>query len=260
MKSGGKRGLFERNLVLCTRDAAVGHTRIGLSFGGGGTAREYCAPEFKADVPCDPEHSDGVLRNNVVINCSDVAVYLNKAARTQVLFNTFIATTGVDFRFASSTGEAHGNVLSSAIRTREGGTFTAGTNLMNVAAGTWSTWYQAPLAGDLRLKGSVSQLIGAAAPRAAVQDDYCGRPRPAGSHTLGALEHSLGDCSGAGAPDAGTDGDGGTQGGGAAPPGSPSPTLPPADGGGGCSAAPGLAALLALLPVPLLRRRGRGVR
>ncbi len=261
MKSGGKRGVFERNLVVCTRDAAVGYTRIGLSFGGGGTANAFCAPEFKSDVACDPEHSDGVLRNNVVINCSDVAVYLNKAARTQVLFNTFIATTGVDFRYASSTGEAHGNVLSSAIRNREGGAFSAGTNLMNVAAGTWSTWYQAPLAGDLRVKGSVSQLIGAAAPRATVQDDHCARARPSsGSYTLGALEHSLGDCSDAGTggpPDAGSGADAGGPVGGAPPPGIPGPALPPSDGGGGCSAAPGLVGLLTLLAVPLLRRRRR---
>jgi hypothetical protein len=197
MKSGGKRGVFERNLVICTKDAPAGNTRIGLSFGGGGTGNAFCAPAFDASVPCDPEHSDGILRNNVIINCSDVAIYLNKAANTKVLFNTLIATTGVDFRFASTTGEAHGNVLSSAIRVRDGGRFDAGTNLMNVAMTTWNGWYQAPLSGDLRIKGSVSQLIGAAAARASVTNDYCVRPRPVGSpNSLGALEHSLGDCAG----------------------------------------------------------------
>ncbi|HEY5925805.1 MAG TPA: chondroitinase-B domain-containing protein, partial [Kofleriaceae bacterium] len=43
LKSGGKRGLFERNLVICSRDT-TGGTRIGLSFGGGGTAPQFCAP------------------------------------------------------------------------------------------------------------------------------------------------------------------------------------------------------------------------
>ncbi len=42
MKSGGKRGLFERNLVMCARDYSGG-TRLGLSFGGGGTAPQFCA-------------------------------------------------------------------------------------------------------------------------------------------------------------------------------------------------------------------------
>ena len=32
MKSGGNRGVFERNLVICVKDAPAGDTRIGLSF------------------------------------------------------------------------------------------------------------------------------------------------------------------------------------------------------------------------------------
>jgi hypothetical protein len=275
MKSGGKRGVFERNRVMCTTGAPASDTRIGLSFGGGGTGNAYCAPAFNKDVPCDPEHSDGILRNNVVINCSDVAIYLNKATNTKVLFNTLIATTGVDFRYASSTGEAHGNVLSGPIRSREGGTFTAGTNLPGVAQATWDSWYVAPLAGDLRVESNVTQLIGGAAARASVTDDHCARPRPSsGAYTLGALEHSLGDC-GAGSPtdggtppDAGTGtaGDGGTGGGvdGGADAGTGSGldagNGEPLDGKGGCGcgSSPGLAAafLSLLLPV-MVRRRSR---
>ncbi|NTX16038.1 PE-PGRS family protein [Myxococcus sp. CA056] len=274
MKSGGKRGLFERNRVVCARDLPASDTRIGLSFGGGGTGAAFCAPAFDANVPCDPEHSDGILRNNIVANCSDVAVYLNRATRTKVLFNTFIGTTGVDFRFASSTGEAHGNVLSSVIRGRDTGSFTAGTNLMNVATATWTSWYAAPLQGDLTLKGSVSQLVGAAAPNALVSEDFCRRPRPStGAHTLGALEHSLGNCEpGTGEPDAGS----GTPDAGSGQPdsGSGNADAGPSDAGssdagpgpdkdapgddGGCSASPGLWPLLLALLVPLsLRRRFR---
>lgn len=275
MKSGGKRGVFERNLVICTKDAPAGNTRIGLSFGGGGTGAAFCAPAFDPNVPCNPEHSEGILRNNVIINCSDVGIYLNKAANTKVLFNTIIATTGVDFRFASTTGEAHGNVLSSVIRTREGGTFTAGTNLMNVASATWDSWYVAPLAGDLRIEGNVSQLIGGAAARPTVTNDFCARPRPSsGAYTLGALEHSLGNCAaGTGTPadggapadgGTGTGADGGT--GGGANGGPDAGTVGGPDTGeeepvgdkGGCSTSDGLAALLLSLLVPvLLRRRPR---
>ncbi|MFY0577190.1 chondroitinase-B domain-containing protein [Cystobacter fuscus] len=144
MKSGGKRGVFERNRILCVKDSPAGDTRIGLSLGGGGTGNAYCAPAFDPNVPCDPEHTDGVIRNNVIINCSDVGIYLNKAANTKVLFNTLISTTGVDFRFASTTGEAHGNVMSSVVRARDSGRFTAGTNLMNVATTTWNTGTRRP--------------------------------------------------------------------------------------------------------------------
>jgi hypothetical protein len=153
--------------------------------------------------------------------------------------------------------------------------FTAGTNLQDVASSTWSTWYQAPLSGDLRIKGSVSQLIGAAAARPLVTVDYCGRPRPAGANTLGALEHSLGDCSdagtgtpadaGTGGPmdagtsvDAGTKSDAGTSGGADAGPVAIDEDEDGArESGGGCGAAPGLAAMLVALLLPLgLRRRG----
>lgn len=276
MKSGGNRGIFERNLVICTKDAPAGDTRIGLSFGGGGTGNEFCAPAFDAGVACDPEHTDGVMMNNIVVNCSDVAIYLNKAKNTQVLFNTLIATNGVDYRFASSTGSAHGNVMSSVVRARDTGSFTAGTNSMNVAVGSWTTWYQAPMSGDLRLKGDVSQLIGKAAAKAPVTVDYCSRPRPTGgSYTLGALEHSLGDCSDAGtggtadagtSADAGTTADAGTSAdaGTGSDGGSSGGMNGPAPGGnsdadeGGCSAAPGLAAALVAVLLPLaLRRRQR---
>ncbi|RKG67721.1 PE-PGRS family protein [Corallococcus terminator] len=280
MKSGGKRGLFERNRVVCAKDRALADTSIGLSFGGGGTGAAFCAPAFDASVPCTPEHSDGVMRNNIVANCSDVAVYLNKAANTRVLFNTFIGTTGVDFRFAASTGEAHGNVLSSVIRVREGGTFTAGTNLTNVATATWASWYVAPLEGDLTVKGNVASLVGAAARNASVPDDFCARPRPSASaYTLGALEHSLGTCAatttdgGTGGTDAGT-GTGGTDAGtgvadagsgsadagtGGADAGSgPEKESPEDEEDGGCSTSPGLMPLLLTLLVPLsLRRRTR---
>ncbi|RKH38863.1 chondroitinase-B domain-containing protein [Corallococcus llansteffanensis] len=220
MKSGGKRGLFERNRVVCTRDQPASDTRIGLSFGGGGTGAAFCAPAFDPTVPCTTEHTDGVIRNNIVANCSDVAVYLNRATNTRVLFNTFVGTTGVDFRFDTSTGEAHGNVLSSVIRGRDSGTFTAGTNQVNVATATFAAWYVAPLKGDLTLKGDVSSLVGAAARNASVPDDFCARPRPSsGAYTLGALEHPLGNCTtsttdaGTGGTDAGTGGtDAGTGG------------------------------------------------
>jgi len=196
MKSGGNRGLFERNLVMCTYLVQTGGTRIGLSFGGGGTGAQFCAPDFDPDVPCDPEHSDGVMRNNVIVNCSDVGIYLNLAANTRVLSNTLIGTAGIDFRFASTSGEADGNVLSGAIRGRDDGTFTPGTNVENVELDTFLAAYVGPLSGDLRVLGDdvVADWIGAGAPRADVPDDYCLRDRPAAAPTLGALEHSLGDC------------------------------------------------------------------
>ncbi len=247
LKSGGKRGLVERNLVICAKDDPTGGTRIGLSFGGGGTGNQYCAPAYNANVPCATEHYDGVMRNNIIVNCSDVGIYLNKAANTKLLYNTLIATAGIDFRYTTSTGEAVGNVLAGQINaTREGATGTKANNLEMVPAAMFTSWYAAPLDGDLAVIGDVSSLVGAGPARSEVVEDYCARTRPAGMVTLGALEHSLGACATTTPPvgnDAGIGGD--------------DVVTTPSDGGGCCEAGRGrsstvLAALVVLLA---LRRR-----
>lgn len=194
MKSGGKRGVMERNLVICAKDIPTGGTRIGLSFGGGGTGAQYCAPAFDPAVPCSVEHDGGTMRNNIIVNCSDVGIYLNKGKDSHILYNTLIGTTGVDFRFATTSGEAIGNVLTGVVRTRDTATMTAASNRENVSVAMFSSMYRAPLAGDLVVMGDVASLIGAGPMRADVLDDYCGALRPSGMYTLGAIEHSLGGC------------------------------------------------------------------
>jgi hypothetical protein len=263
MKSGGKNGLFERNLVVCTKDEKTAGTYIGLSFGGGGTGAQFCAPAFDAGTPCSIEHTDGTMRNNVIASCSDVGIYVNRGENTKLLYNTLIATSGIDFRFDTTSGVARGNVLAGSIRDRDGATHTAFDDLTGVSQATFDAMYQAPLVGDLRKKGDLSSLIGKAAPDPDVPDDYCARAR-AGSWDLGALQHSLGDCAtvlpplggagsgadgGAGAGDGGAGNGGGAGGdpagggssGGAAGPDGAAPGAgeggSPDDGGCGCRAA-----------------------
>lgn len=198
MKSGGHDGVFERNLVICSHDwvAPQGSVAVGMSFGGGGTAPQYCAPAFDPNVPCSVEHTNGVLRNNVIALCTDVGIYVNAGANTRVWFNTIIDTTGIDFRFAATTGEARGNVLSSVARARDGATFTNADNLANVTPNQFLLMYRAPLDGDLRAasSGSVDALLGKGPTIAQVADDYCARARPHAPYDLGALQASLGDC------------------------------------------------------------------
>jgi hypothetical protein len=190
MKSGGKNGLFERNLVVCS-DLHNGATRIGLSLGGGGTGAQFCAPAYNASVPCDPEHTGGVLRNNVIASCSDVGIYLNKAKDTKLLFNTLVATAGIDFRYASSTGIAVGNGLDGKIRGRDGGTLTGTENLESFTG--FEAAFVDPKRGNLKKKGDLSALLGKGSARPDVLDDYCARTR-AGAYDLGAQQLSLGDC------------------------------------------------------------------
>ena len=194
MKSGGNNGVMERNLVICTRNDTTGGTRIGLSFGGGGTGAQYCAPAFDASKPCDPEHTNGTMRNNIIVACSDVVIYLNKSKNTHILSNTLIATSGVDFRFASTGGEARGNLLESAIRDRDGATHTDADNLSGLMTADFTAMYLDPLKGDLRKKGDLAKLLQKAPILATVADDYCARKRIDPKYDLGALESTLGDC------------------------------------------------------------------
>ena len=254
MKSGGKNGLFERNLVLCTKDDPTAGTHIGLSFGGGGTGAQFCAPAFDPAVPCSVEHDGGIMRNNVIANCSDVGIYVNRGKNTKLLHNTLIATLGADFRFNTTTGEARGNVVTGVIRNRDGSTHTASDNLANVTQATFEQMYVAPLAGDLRKKGDLAALLGKGPMNADVPDDYCLRTR-SGMWDLGALQHSLGDCttfpppkqggssSGGDGGASSSSGDGGPNGGDGGSSGGPNGSSGgPSDGSSGSGAAPGEAA------------------
>ena len=193
-KSGGKRGVMERNLMICAKDNQSLSTRIGLSLGGGGTGGEFCPPAYNANVPCAIEHDGGTLRNNIIVNCSDVGIYLNRAKDSKILFNTLIETSGIDLRFDTTSGEAYGNLVSGVIRTRDGATMTAASNVQNVALATFQTWYTAPLVGDLTAVGDVLTAIGAVATRTDVTDDYCANVRATGMTGTGAIDHVQGGC------------------------------------------------------------------
>ena len=241
LKCGGQRGIMERNLVVCAKQFSGG-VRVGLSLGGGGCGPQFCQPAFDPNTPC-VEHTDGIIRNNVIVNCSDVGVYINESANSRVLYNTLIATTGIDFRFSRTTGEAIGNVLAGKIRNRDGSTGSFANNLAEVEAADFEAMYVGPLIGDLRRNGDLSALLGQGPAVPDVTDDYCARARGA-TFDLGAIQHSLGDCAIEPPP-----GDGGGD-----PPGQPE-----GDVAGGCcqggSDAAWIGAIPLLLVLPLRPRR-----
>lgn len=191
LKCGGQRGVIEKNLVVCAADFSGG-ARIGLSLGGGGCAPQFCEPSFDPGTPC-VEHHDGIVRNNIVANCSDVGVYVNASANSRVLYNTLVATSGVDFRFPATTGAAIGNVLAGKVRNRDGSAGVFSENVENVTQAEFDGWYMAPLVGDLRLSASSPPFVGMGTAQADVVDDYCSRARST-PNDFGALESSLGDC------------------------------------------------------------------
>jgi MYXO-CTERM domain-containing protein len=282
MRGGGSGDVFDRNLVLCTHDwtATNGTLAVGLSVGGDGTPPASCAPAYDADAACTVEQTGGIVRNDIIVACSDVGVWVSRGAAVHVLFDTVIDTPGVDFDQATTTGEAHGNVLTNIVRQLDGAVIDTTGNLDSVTPNEFLLMYAAPLDGDLRAAsaGSLDMLIGKAPTVASVTDDYCARPRTA-PYDLGALQASLGDCitvpppltaADGGATDAGDDGGGeGGQGGDAST--TRDASLGDAgdggvaDGGksGGCACtstvadapAGGAAAIAAMLALALGRRR-----
>jgi len=188
LKGNSRSGLFERNLVICERDN-TGFIRLGLSFGGGGTS----TPSICEDGTCTPEHQDGIMRNNIIVNCpADVGIYLNKAQGTGIYNNTLYNTTGIDVRFTASTADLRNNLLSGAIRNRDGGTSTKATNREGVTPLQWTTWFVNPAGSNFALLDG-SQIVNLAQPLAQVPDDYCGKARGS-APDIGAVEYGGAIC------------------------------------------------------------------
>lgn len=184
LKGNSRDGLFERNLVICERDH-TGGIRLGLSFGGGGSG----PPSICEGGTCTPEHQNGILRNNVIVHCpNDVGIYLNEAQGTRVYNNTLYDTTGIDVRFAASTADLRNNLLMGAIRNRDGGTSTQGSNLTELAALQFATWFLDPPGTDFTLLDG-SQIVNRGQALSQVPDDYCGNLRSDGVPDVGAVEY-----------------------------------------------------------------------
>ena len=238
LKGNSKDGVIEQNLVVCEL-LHTGQTRLGLSFGGGGTGPDSICE----DATCTPEHEGGIMRNNVVRSCpADVGIYLNEAADVRILHNTLLDTTGIDARFAATVAEVRGNLLSTgAIRDRDGASSTRADNVEGFDAGAV---FADPAAGDLALVDG-TLLVDLGTPDPDVADDFCGNDRDDGAPDLGAYEYDGDGCDGPVGVDAGAGPDGG---------GAPGE----GDGGGCCDAGhgPGSGGL-ALALMALLGRRGR---
>jgi hypothetical protein len=192
-KGGAQRTVIERNVVLCERLlAGQPGQRVGMSFGGGGTGKRYCR-----DGRCITEHDGGVMRANLVAGCSDVGIYLNSAAKTQVLDNTLLDTAGVQVRFATSSATLEGNLVDGPLREDEGGRLYAGDNL-STAIG-WLYLGRHPQRGlfadpaglDLRWRDGGPRREGAASGL-----DLCGKPRAEQQVYYGAFQE-FAACTGA---------------------------------------------------------------
>jgi parallel beta-helix repeat protein len=186
VKGGARSPIIERNLVFCARDAGpIGHM-VGLSFGAHGMDANLCPPYWDPARTCDPEVSDGIMRNNIVIDCNDDGIYLNRSAGSAILFNTLVHTVGIEFRFPSSTGVARGNLMNGQIRATEGGQFRDGGNVTDVAS-------PQELAGWFHLPAPAGRRLSLPGPDPQLHDDYCGHSRD-GTLDFGAMQVSAATC------------------------------------------------------------------
>ena len=124
-KGSSQGGVMEGNLVICEWRHGGG-ARVGLSLGGGGTGSKYCQVE-----DCPFEHRNGIIRNNVIANCSqEVGIYLNKAEDSRIYNNTLYNTFGIMVQFAPTTAHVANNVITGSIMTRRDAMIAANDNLI----------------------------------------------------------------------------------------------------------------------------------
>ena len=115
-KGAGGYNRFESNLVVCSERVAMEYIQIGLSLGNGGTSSSACR-----DGRCQFEQRDSDITGNLIANCSDVGIYLNRASGSTLTNNTLYSTLGIDVRFEASNAIIANNLLSGRIKERDGG-------------------------------------------------------------------------------------------------------------------------------------------
>ena len=186
VKGNASGTIFENNLVI-GEYRHTGGVRVGLSLGGGGTGR----PFFR-DGKVRFEHTNGIIRNNVIMYCKDVGIYLNKAANTSVIHNLLYKTMGIDVRFPESTAIIKNNLLNGRISDRDGGTSTRSRNIILrnrlFRKPDSIRWFKNPDMADFTLKDG-KLIIDKAVPARNLFEDICASPR-IGRPDIGPFEYT----------------------------------------------------------------------
>lgn len=163
LKRDSYDGLFEGNLIVCEQRHSGG-IRVGLSLGGGGSGQPV-------------EHTNGTIRNNIVMNCPrDVGLYLNRARNTRVYNNVFFNTVGIDVRYRQSTADLRNNIISGRIKNRSSGSHVSKGDRVGVGYKEAERWFVNPRRGDFRPRPG-APVIGAGVEAPGVVQDFCGRER-----------------------------------------------------------------------------------
>jgi parallel beta-helix repeat protein len=183
LKGNSSDGVFENNLVI-GEYRTTGGVRVGLSLGGGGSGAQ-----FSRYGSNEVEHTGGIVRNNIVMYCSDVGLYLNKARDTRVLNNTFYRTMGIDVRFPVSSAVVRNNLLNGRIKERDDGVSLSDHNLV-ASVDDFADWFTLPSQGVFTLKDG-RKLIDQGIESEQIKEDFCGQQR-AEKPDIGPIEYDQG--------------------------------------------------------------------
>ena len=174
VKGNASNTVFENNLVI-GEYRHTGGIRVGISLGGGGSGKKYARNNITR-----VEHTNAILRNNVIMYCKDAGIYLNKSTSTKIQHNLLYNTMGIDVRFKTSTAIIENNILTSRVAERDGGkailknNITAGKNFFGST--DMEKWFNNPQIADFSLNAD-APLINKAHVIPGIFVDMCGRQR-----------------------------------------------------------------------------------
>lgn len=197
MKGGNEQGVIENNLVICNSTSRkYDGYQIGLSLGGGGMEQENRRGQIAF------EGDNHTVRNNIVLHCNDVGLYINKSSNSLVNNNILYHTSGIDVRFAQSSAELINNIVSGKIRERDQGKASASYNL--ILSPDYLTekqklddWFTSPAIGNFSPKDDAikTKLTRSATEypvtaKGSSVSDFCGNPIKAQDTFAGAFKDS----------------------------------------------------------------------
>lgn len=196
LKGYSRFGIFENNVVSCALNFSGG-TRVGLSFGGGTTGAQFCWDyDAATGKGCAFEHESGIMRNNLVLNCSDVGILIRDTNKSLITNNLVIDTAGIDSLLDTGhpvpTSEVSRNIVLGQIRDRNGAVSIKQNNLVTTDRSALASWFKNIDQYNYEYVNS-ALLKDIASPAAEVTTDLCGGLR-AGPLDLGPFDFQNPTC------------------------------------------------------------------
>lgn len=198
IKGGANNGAIENNLIVCNSTSNdYGGYQVGVSLGGGGMKR--ATRRDKSNF----ETNLSVVRNNIMMHCNDVGVYINQGKDTIVNNNILYNTSGIDIRFRQSTALVTNNILSGAIRERDKGVAEKMNNTV-LSKNFWrggeqlDGWFKAPSVGNFTPSKTLAKSESAYPFMTASESsgkkplyDFCGNPILGKDTFVGAFKNAI---------------------------------------------------------------------